>query len=119
MKYVVQAIMCVMFLGMLAGCTKPVHKDWIPVGGSKSDATVKLAYTYDPNYENPIVQEEQAVDLAIRKCRTWGYESAEAFGGYMEHCTRMGPVLLGEIGCVQMAVVKSFQCIGGMTIKTE
>ena len=118
MNYVTRSIMWVMIFGILAGCTKPVHKNWMSIGGSKSDATIKLAYTFDKNSEKPIVQEQQAVDLAIRKCRTWGYDSAEAFGGYLSHCTQIGPVL-GGIGCVQMAVIKTFQCIGGTTIKTE
>ena len=38
----------------LAGCAaKPVEKDWIAVGGSRSDATIRLGYTYNPKIEVP------------------------------------------------------------------
>lgn len=118
MKHKIHLIMCLTLLVIMSGCAKPVHKNWIPVGGSKSDATIKLAYSFDPTLEKPMVQHQQAQELAIRKCKTWGYDSAEEFGGELSHCSHMEP-RFGGLACIQMVVEKEFQCIGGTTIKNQ
>ncbi|MGE9999888.1 YecR family lipoprotein [Desulfovibrio sp. SGI.133] len=97
----------------LAGCAaKPVEKDWIAVGGSRSDATIRLGYTYNPKIEVPQLDHQQALELATQKCRAWGYDHAEEFGSVMENCGQM--VYDPWIGpyCAQMNAVAEFQCIG-------
>ena len=97
----------------LAGCAaKPVEKDWIAVGGSRSDATIRLGYTYNPKIEVPQLNHQQALELATQKCRAWGYDHAEEFGSVMENCGQM--VYDPWIGpyCAQMNAVAEFQCIG-------
>ena len=98
-----------------AGCAvqKPAPKNWIPVGGSKADATVKMAYTWNPFLEKPIVQEQQAIALASQKCQTWGYERAEPFGGAISQCSAFSG---GH--CIQMTAIAEFQCVGGTTMTT-
>ena len=50
----------------LAGCAaKPVEKDWIAVGGSRSDATIRLGYTYNPKIEVPLPEIDNS-DIGIR-----------------------------------------------------
>ncbi len=96
-----------------AGCAlqKPIHKDWVPVGGSKSDATVKLAYSWVPAKEIPQVSQNQAAILATSKCQTWGYEKAEPFGGVLTNMTGYD-----VSGWPQMTATQEFQCVGGTTM---
>ncbi|EHK2735228.1 hypothetical protein J9K13_002756 [Salmonella enterica] len=87
----------------LSGCS--VHKDMIPVGGSKADGTVKLAYEYGILRE-PEVSMQQGVEAATRKCQSWGYKEAEPFGGSEQTC-----IASGQYGCMRYRVTTEFQCI--------
>ena len=62
-------IMGIIFAALI-GCAKPVHKDWFAMGGSKSDATVKLGVSWNPNTEQPETSRQQSDSLAAQKCRT-------------------------------------------------
>lgn len=84
---------------LVSGCA--VHKNWTATGGSRADATVKLSYEYS-EFEQPIVSEQEALDLAIQRCKSWGYASAEAFGG----------VTRTQNTSSSWLVTKEFQCIG-------
>ncbi len=97
----------------IIGCAKPVHKDWFAMGGSKSDATVKLGVSWNPNTEQPETSRQQADSLAAQKCRTWGYEGAEAFGSVNQHCTNLQYTGYGPI-CYQMQAEVQYQCTGSI-----
>ena len=88
----------------LNGCATPI--DWVATGGSRSDGTVRLGYSYG-GFEVPQVNEQQAINLANRKCTSWGYTSAEAFGGVLKTCTASN-----GYGCVAWNVQTEFQCTG-------
>lgn len=77
------------------------------MGGSKADGTVSMGYTYGM-FENTKVDLMQAETLAARKCKTWGYDGAEAFGGQNSICAQMGPY-----GCERTNVTVEYQCTGG------
>lgn len=106
------ALTLVVALG--AGCAKPVHKDWMAVGGSRSDATIKMAYVWNPQTEKPETSQEQAINLASEKCRTWGYDAAEPFGAALSKCTQMQFQPFVGMVCLQMQAESEFQCIGGV-----
>lgn len=94
------------------GCAKKVLKTWESSGGSRADATVDVAYIYNPQAEIPQTSEAQARDVAVEKCRFWGYTEAEPFGLSKKRCQQMhfqpfvGPV------CLEMMVTQTFQCLG-------
>ncbi|MCX7068671.1 MAG: YecR family lipoprotein [Methylococcales bacterium] len=88
----------------LSGCS--VNKDWVATGGSRADATVKLSYQY--GYGQDVhVSEQQATELAKKRCGVWGYTGAEAFGGMTTQCNQMG-----SWGCVDGTATKEYQCTG-------
>ena len=91
---------------LLAGCS--VKKDMIPMGGSKADGTVRMGYTVG-QFEKPVIDINQAATLAAQKCKTWGYEGAEAFGGQTSHCAQTD----GWGTCVLANVSVEYQCTGG------
>lgn len=91
---------------LLVGCAKPVNKELVPTGGSKADGVVELSYTYDPIYENPIIDEAQGDKNATARCVSWGYTAAEAFGGSVVDCN-----LMDSYGtCRMWYVTKKYQC---------
>jgi len=97
----------------LTGCAKKTPKTFLPVGGSKADATVKLSYDYNPAREIPVIDEKQTAMAAKRKCQAWGYQDASPFGAVISTCTRFDP----WAGCINMSVITEYQCIGGTTTK--
>jgi hypothetical protein len=88
-----------------SGCT--TTRDWSATGGSRADGVVRLAYEQG-EFETVQVSETQAIDLASRRCASWGYNGAEAFGGITRDCTQMG----GFGGCSRYRITKEFQCTG-------
>ena len=90
---------------VLAGCA--TAKNWSATGGSRADATVKLSYEYGA-FEKPQTNEMEALNLAISRCKTWGYTGAEAFGGVTQQCNAPG----GMGGCNRWLVTKEYQCTG-------
>ncbi|HIE5513017.1 YecR family lipoprotein [Stenotrophomonas sp.] len=94
-----------MVVAMVAGCT--TTKDWTATGGSRSDGVVRLSYEQN-EFERVVLNENQAISLATRRCATWGYTGAEAFGGVSRQCAQMG----GFGGCASYIVTKEYQCTG-------
>ena len=90
---------------LVSGCA--TTKNWSATGGSRSDAVVRLSYEYGA-LEKPQTNETEAVNLAISRCKTWGYTGAEAFGGITQVCNMPG----GMGGCSRFMVTKEFQCTG-------
>jgi YecR-like lipoprotein len=93
----------------LASCAIPKTPE--ATGGSRADGTVKLSYEVN-RFEKPIVQWDVAEQTATDKCRNWGYQSAEKFGGAESHCEGNG-----YGGCDTALVTMTYQCIGSLTSK--
>jgi hypothetical protein len=99
---------------LATGCAVPkkVDKEWVATGGSRADATVELSYEYDPNREMPQTNDQQALELAKVRCRSWGYRSAEPFGGVKNVCNNMAYAGLAGMVCLSRFVTKQYQCLG-------
>lgn len=93
-------------LALLSGCAA-TKKDMVPMGGSKADGTVRMGYTVGM-FENAKIDPLQAETMAAKKCKTWGYDGAEAFGGQSSVCGQVG-----AYGCEVTNVTVEYQCIGG------
>ena len=96
-----------LFLLMLfvSGCAS--QKEWMAVGGSRSDGTVKLAFEYGM-FEKPIIDQAQGYNLALRKCQVWGYSGTEPFGSSFSQC-----IATNQYGCVRWRVFTEYQCTSG------
>jgi len=79
-------------------------------GGSRADGTIKLSYDVN-RFEKPIVQWDTAQQKAEDKCRNWGYQNAEKFGGAETHCVMPN----GYGGCETTQVIMSYQCTGSLS----
>ena len=82
-----------------------------PIGGSKTDGTIKLGYSYKM-FEQPVVDLVAAKKLAVQKCKIWGYEGAEAFGGQTMTCS-----MPNMYGCEITSVSIEYQCTGSNTLQ--
>src|SRR5437868_1611912 len=91
-------------VAVCCGCA--VTKQWVPTGGSRADGTVKLSYQF-ALLESPQVDPQQGAAAARAKCKAWGYEDAEAFGGQTQVCNNFT-----SSGCNSWVVTAEYQCIG-------
>lgn len=67
-----------------------------------------MGYTVG-QFEKPVVDLNQASLLAGQKCKTWGYEGAEPFGGQTVQCGQTD----GWGSCIVSNVSVEYQCTGG------
>lgn len=67
----------------LGGCA--TSKTLQPIGGSKADGTVTLAYEHSV-FERPVIDWSLANITAKQRCAAWGYSNAQAFGGQQSKC---------------------------------
>lgn len=88
----------------LLGCA--TTKILEPIGGSKADGTVTLAFQYGM-YERPVIDWNQADQAALKRCEAWKYKNAERFGGKSDTC------LVHSIygNCVRMQTNITYQCL--------
>jgi YecR-like lipoprotein len=93
---------------VLASCT--VQRDAIPIGGSRADGTVELAYEF-PDMANPQVDWNKAQLQAEQRCQAWGYTAAERFGGERRQCNAPS-----GYGCMNWQVTVPYQCTGGKPV---
>lgn len=92
-------------MAFTSGCM--TTKDWAATGGSRADGVVRLSYEIGA-MEQAQLNESQAIALATKRCATWGYTGADAFGGVTRQCNQPG----GFGGCTNWVVTKEFQCTG-------
>jgi len=76
-------------------------------GGSRADGVVDLSYEYGM-FEQPIVDQNQALLTATGRCQAWGYSGAEPFGGTKSVCQQSS----GSGGCLRFLVTVAYQCTG-------
>lgn len=93
----------------LWGCAVP--KVPVPVGGSRADGVVRMAYEYG-GLEVPQVDAYATKVSAAQRCAAWGYSDAEPFGGVMSQCEAAN-----QYGCIRYLVTISYQCTGGGAVK--
>ena len=103
MRKVTIAIAAALAVSM-SGCA--VQKTLTPIGGSRSDGVVRLAYTYGM-FEVPKIDELAASAAARQRCAAWGYTDAESFGGHLTSCINST-----YQGCNEWQVTVEYQCVG-------
>ncbi|MAH04932.1 MAG: hypothetical protein CL561_05205 [Alphaproteobacteria bacterium] len=88
---------------LVAGCATNVTPT--PIGGSKADGTVTLAFQYSM-FEQPVVDWPTAQVQAVSRCKAWGYKDADSFGGQQNQCLAYN----GYGSCVNTQVSITYQC---------
>lgn len=104
MKFVATLVSAVVLAMAVQGCA--VQKTMQATGGSRSDGTVKLSYEFGM-FEAPKIDMAQGLESAKKRCASWGYSGAEAFGGQTKTCNGYSGG-----GCNNWLVTVEFQCTG-------
>lgn len=94
-----------LIVSLLFGCSS--RQNYYAMGGSRADGTVDLAYD-TKMFVTPIVNDQQAQEIATQKCKVWGYQDAESFGGMTENCFARNSY--GD--CLRGQVIVKYQCLG-------
>tara|TARA_B100000427_G_C15339257_1_gene520384 strand:+ start:451 stop:762 length:312 start_codon:yes stop_codon:yes gene_type:complete len=93
-----------LLIGLLIGCG-PTIKYLQLNGGSKSDGTVTMSYSYGV-FETPQVDWNDAQTKASNACRNWGYSSANVFGQGKSLCLARN----GYGNCLKWQITYTYQC---------
>ena len=93
---------------LLAGCAAGPPPKPVAIGGSKSDATVEMAASYNP-HQHDNADWSTADAEASQRCQVWGYERAEPFGSEFKRCTYRDSIY-GI--CAEITATRAYQCIG-------
>jgi hypothetical protein len=86
----------------VAGCA--TVSQMTATGGSRADGIVRLSYEVGM-FDKVQIDEMSSLNTARRRCGTWGYNDAEAFGGVTRQCQSYG-----SMGCMRWFVTKEYQC---------
>lgn len=89
---------------LLSSCA--TYKTLEATGGSKSDGTIELSYSFS-HLESPVVDFEDGLKKAKERCSAWGYSDAQAFGGSKNQCNKSD----GFGYCTNTTVSMQYQCI--------
>ncbi len=98
-----KTIACALAL-ILGGCVTTVQKDWQTFSGNKTDGIVTLGYQYSA-FKRPVSEDAQGHLVAIKTCKSWGYETATAFDLIESKCIRTVGV-----DCYVYNNLKNYQC---------
>lgn len=104
---------------LLAACAemeppKTYNLSWEAIDGSHANGTMKVSargrsnISYYWNYQ-------QANNIAIQRCRSWNYQSAEAFGRTTKQCVSV----YRDNSCAVWEYTRSYQCTTRMENKNS
>lgn len=96
----------VALVAALAGCASEKYLQ--ATGGSRSDGTIDLSYNVGA-FEQPNVHFAEGLETAKARCKAWGYENAEMFGGQKTQCNAYN----GYGNCMNATITITYQCLGG------
>ena len=85
----------------LGGCATP---HWGVSGADREHGVVRLSYEY-PEFHQPALSDEQAMQAAINRCNGWGYDKAEPIDGQLRQCSNMN-----GSNCNLWMVTREYQC---------
>ena len=86
----------------LGGCATTPH--WGVSGGDRQHGVVRVSYEY-PEFHQPALTEEQAMQTAVSRCNGWGYDDAEPIDGQLRQCSNMN-----GSNCNLWTVTREYQC---------
>ena len=86
----------------LAACA--TSKQWNVSGGNRDEGVVRLSYEY-PEFKQPSLSDEQAIEIATSRCNGWGYDEAEPIAGQIRRCANMSGA-----NCDLWTVTREYRC---------
>ena len=99
-----RAVITLVLMSTLAACATTGHEKWSSAGGNRETGVVRVSYEY-PEFHQPKVSDAQAAALALNRCNTWGYKTAEPIAGQIRECANTE-----DGNCNLWTVTREFQC---------
>lgn len=87
----------------LSGCAAVT--DMSATGGSRADGIVEMSYQYMP-FQQIKIDKTKALQSATKRCRSWGYQSAESFDDGLQSCVERD-----MFSCNLYRVTVRYQCL--------
>jgi len=88
----------------LGGCATTREQQWGVSGGDREHGVVRVSYEY-PEFHQPMVSDEQALQIAVNRCNGWGFEDAQLIAGQLRQCSNKS-----GSNCDQWTVTREYQC---------
>lgn len=89
---------------ILSACSS--QKTLQATSGSRADGVVNLSYQVGM-FEKPVIEWDQALATARKRCNAWGFADAERFGGSTPNCQRYN----AYGNCLNAIVTVAYQCL--------
>jgi len=87
---------------VMAACSSVPR--WSPSSSNRELGVARVSYEY-AKFAEPTMSDTEAVQLAERRCASWGFTQAEMIPGELRNCS----VKDGD-GCDQWKVVREYRC---------
>ena len=95
-----------MLIPLLAMSACATTQQWNPSNSSRELAVARVSYEYKKFHE-PSLSDAQAEQLAVNRCNTWGFSSAEMIPGELRDCSAMD-----SGSCELWKITREYQCKG-------
>ncbi|MGG5965176.1 YecR family lipoprotein [Salmonella enterica] len=87
---------------ILSGCAV---SELSSTGGSRADGTIVMSVEYG-GFDYLDINQDKALNSAIRRCQSWGYRTAQPFDAGFSKCSDFS-----GFGCTRYIYSISYQCI--------
>jgi hypothetical protein len=91
------------FLAMAACASAP---KWSPSSSSRELGVARVAYEY-PKFEEPVMSDAEAVQVAANRCAAWGFTRAEMIPGELRDCS-----VQNDGTCDLWKITREYRCTG-------
>jgi hypothetical protein len=88
----------------LAACA--TQTKWSPSSSNRQLGVARVEYEY-PKFEEPVMSDTEAVQVATHRCSAWGYARAEMIPGELRDCS----VQNGDT-CDLWKITREYRCSG-------
>jgi hypothetical protein len=82
-KIAILPVLGPIFLAMSACAVQP---KWSPSSSNRELGVARVAYEY-PKFEEPLMSDAEAAQLAASRCQGWGFARAEMIPGELRDCS--------------------------------
>lgn len=89
-------------IALLTACS--TVSQMTPTGGSRADGIVEMSFEYGM-FDKVKLDPDSSREQAAERCRAWGYQNAEPFGGVTRQCQAPS-----QYGCMRYFATIKYQC---------
>ena len=104
MKIAILPVFLAPILITISACSSA--PSWSPSSSSRELAVARVAYEY-PKFEEPVMSDAEAVQVATHRCAGWGFTRAEMIPGELRDCS-----VSKDGSCDLWKITREYRCTG-------